>query len=229
MNVNSGKNFVKIDLCGCEFKIEKFKGYINGGTLAESEHARVLDNTFENDFQEIVHDIYALCEEGFEAEGEKLLMNALVEHKEKQIQSAQEELEDLQETLEKFKAKAESIDESQQVEYGVYCTVELSVARDFKWNVIENQTSRENHGKDIVIDTIGGGTVRSHYELPIAPPNFRGYCWKEDLEQCKKMILEKEIAWMKEKRKERVAEYAQRLGYVDENILKAEILLNEIK
>lgn len=229
MNMNSGKNFVKINLEGCEFHIEKFDGYVNGGILAESEHARVHDDSYENDFYEIVHNIYALCDEGFESEGEKLLMNALIEHKEKQIQSTQEELEDLQKTLEKFKAKAESIDDSQQVEYGVYCKVELSVKEDFNWNVIENQTSRKNYGKDIVIDAIGDGTVMSHYEVPIAPPNFKGYCWKEDLEQCKKMILEKEIACMKEKRKERVAEYAKRLGCVDENILKAEALLSEIK
>ena len=234
MNINSGKNFVKIDLYGCEFKIEQFKGYMKGGTLAESEHARALDNSYEDDFGEIVHDIYALCEEGFEVEGEKLLMKALIEHKEKEIQSTKEELEDLQETLKKFKAKAESIDDSRQVEYGVYCTVELSLTRDANgnvrnWRVFERQASRENHGKDIVIDTIDGGMTNVHYEIPISPPNFIGYCWKEVLEQCKKMILEKEIEWMKEKRKERVAEYAQRIGDVDANILKAEALLNEIK
>lgn len=199
MNMNNGKERVTIRFEGDEFTINVLDStrsyYPNGYLKKESEHARVYHHSYEDDFSEIIHDIYALCEKGFETEGERLLMGYLVENKQEEIESQKADLAISERTLERYMKKAESIaNEMADVEYGVYCKVRMSIdeCNVVKWTVDEKQESRKNHKRDINIEE-GTGSVL-------------GYCWKEDVEACKQIILEKEIK-LKEKCKKEMTEH----------------------
>ena len=209
----------KITLKNGKFVIEKWDRKANqyrfdhSQTIKWTEHAHSYQCKPEEEFIPITQLVYVLCDEGYEVEGKKLLMEGLIAIREQEIKVEKEELASLQNSLEEFKKQAASIDETDKVEYGIRCTVEFDEAEK-DWKIVENKILLESFEE-------GDITILEEKSLDseaIATGNFVGFCWKKDIEECKEKILLKNYKWLLAHKRATKKEYDQKLADIGKRI-----------
>lgn len=185
-----------------------------GDRVAESVNA-VVYYYFEDDrdYGTVDEESYALCKIGHVSEAKKLLLRYLMERENNEIKWKKEEIENREKDIERMKNKFASVECDDDVGNGMMCSVVF--AEHGSWEIEKTMKLRDKYeATSVVMEMTTGKTHRVGNAFKVEGDSdfvgqYRGECWEEDLDVCKRIILDRKIKWL-EKRNEELKEHYER-------------------
>ena len=187
-----------------------------GDKVAESVNA-VVYHYFEDDrdYGIFEDETYALCKRGHVSEAKKLLLRYLMERGNDEIKWRKEDIENRERDIERMRNAFASVENDEGIENGMMCSVEF--VEHGGWKIEKTMKPRDRYDTartSIVMEL----TTRKIHSVCKAfkvdedsnlVGQYHGECWEEDLDVCKRIILDRRIKWL-EKRNEELKEYYER-------------------
>ena len=203
------------------YKVSKCTRKILNGYSAFSKHAFFYHDKIQangKNFNYNENEYYVICPRKYLDEGKKLLLNGFAVCCEREIQKKEEELQELKKAKARWEKEYNDIPDLVESNFGVYCTVtyfdkdgldvrEEEVYRPQGYKKIERVKELISHaehsvGFDFVIQKKGKHIV--------------GMCWKEDLEVCKRMVLDAELSLIREEKEKMTEEFNTNEKFIED-------------
>ena len=177
----------------------------DGGRLTnckfKTENARFFLYCHDEGYED---DLYVVCPRKYVEEGKKLLVKGYAYYTQKQIDELDEKMNDLKERKKKLEEKYSSMPDVDESKFATFCTVKYDDEKG--WQINKKEVYRaDGYKKDISVEeTLSRKEhfVNKAFEINVKNSEVVGKCWKEDLEACKRMVLDKRISLIKQQEDE---------------------------
>jgi len=185
-----------------------------GDKVAESVNAVVyyyFDDDREYDTTE--EESYALCKKEHVSEAKKLLLRYLMERGNNEIKWKKEDIENREKDIERMRNAFASVGCDEGIGNGMMCNVVF--VEHGSWKIEKTMKPRDKYdATSIVMEMTTGKTHHVSNAFKVDEDRnlvgqYHGECWEEDLDVCKRIILDRRIKWL-EKRNEKLKEYYER-------------------
>jgi len=193
------------------FRINPCKRRSLYGYRLKTDNARFFVNYYDEDYGD---DIYVVCPRKYVEEGKKLFAKGYASYYiGQQIGELKEKMDSLREEQQRWEEKYNSMPDMDESKFAVFCTVRYDDAKG--WQIDEKEIYRaDGYEKDTrVEETLSRKEhfVNKAFTIKVIKSEVVGECWKEDLEACKRMVLDKRISLIKQQKDE----YAKKVDVGD--------------
>lgn len=185
------------DTTKIEFSVSRCKRKILSGYDLATPHA----NFYSDD------EFYVICERKYIDEGKKLFFDGCAKFCEENIKAQEEKLAEMKAAKANWEKWSKEIPDVDEKKIAVLCTVTYG-----KNGLLVEHTEKEvyrpeGYKKDVRVEekiSHAEHFVNSAFNVKRKGNTFVGTCWKEDLDACKRMVLDARLAWVQSE-KERMA------------------------
>ena len=185
-----------------------------GDKVAESVNA-VVYHYFENDMDYGIFEdeTYALCKKGHVSEAKKLLLRYLMERDNDEIKWKKEDIENKEKDIERMRNAFASVGNDESIDNGMWCSVEF--VEHGSWKIEKTMKPRDKYDATHTVMEMTTGKIYHVGNAFKVDENknlvgqYHGECWEEDLDVCRRIILDRKMKWL-EKRNEELKEYYER-------------------
>ena len=191
---------IKVDE-GINFRIKSCNYRSLYGYKLKTDNARFFVNYYDEDCD----DIYVVCPRKYVEEGKKLFAKGYASYYlERQISELKEKMDSLKEEQQRWEEKYNSMPDMDESKFAVFCTVRYDDAKG--WQISEKEVCRaDGYKKDVrVEETLSRREhfVNKAFAIKTVKSEVVGKCWKEDLDACKRMVLDRRISLIKQQKDE---------------------------
>lgn len=184
------------------FRIQKSDALYFGGCKMKTDNARFFINCYDD--EDYDDDLYVVCPRKYVEEGKKLLVKGYAYYTQRQIDELEEKMSDLKERKKKLEEKYDSMPDVDESKFAVFCTVRYDDAKG--WQISEKKIYRaDSYKKDVRVEEAFSHKehfVDKAFEVKGKGSKVVGKCWKEDLEACKRMVLDRRISLIQQQKDE---------------------------
>ena len=196
------------DTAKIEFSVSRCKRQILSGYDLATPHANfyhIYTPADGNDSYYDEHEFYVICERKYIDEGKKLFFDGCAKFCEENIKEQEEKLAEMKAAKANWEKWREETPDTDEKKIAVLCTVTYGKNG---LQVTEKEVYRpEGYKKDISVEekiSHAEHFVNSALKVKRKGNKFIGTCWKEDLDACKRMVLDAKLAWVQSE-KEKMA------------------------
>lgn len=206
------------------FRIMPCKRRFLNGYRLKTDNARFFVKYYDEDYED---DIYVVCPRKYVEEGKKLFAKGYASYYiGQQVSELKEKMDSLREEQQRWEEKYNSMPDMDESKFAVFCTVKYDDVKG--WQIDEKEIYRaDDYKKDVrVEETLSRKEhfVNKAFAIKVIKSEVVGECWKEDLDACKRMVLDKRISLIKQQKDE----YAKKVDVGDVLADRFRDMLDEI-
>lgn len=185
----------------CERKI--LSGYDLATPLANFYHRYIPADGMNDHYDD--HEFYVICERKYIDEGKKLFFDGCAKFCEENIKVQEERLAAMKAAKANWEKWSKEIPDTDETKIAVLCTV--TYGKNGLQATEKEEYRPEGYKKDVRVEekiSHAEHFVNSAFNIKQKGNTFVGTCWKEDLDACKRMVLDARLAWVQSE-KEKMA------------------------